>query len=65
MNILSKQCFKYGFTVVELLIVVVMIGILVTVGTFAYNGVTTRSRNTQVAVVIEKYSDALVVYHSK
>lgn len=65
MNILSKQSPKFGFTVVEILIVITVIGILATVSTVAYNGVTTRARNTQVAVVIEKYRDALVMYHAK
>ncbi len=54
-----------GFTIVELLIVIVVIGILASVATVSYNGVTTKSKNTQIATVIQKYLDALVLYHAK
>jgi len=54
-----------GFTFVEILIVIVVLGILATIVTVSYNGVTKKSRNTQTGVVIQKYVDALVVYYAK
>ena len=36
-----------GFTIVELLIVIVVIGILAAITIVAYNGIQTRAQNTQ------------------
>lgn len=38
---------KHGFTIVELLIVIVVIGILAAITIVAFNGVQTRAQNTQ------------------
>jgi prepilin-type N-terminal cleavage/methylation domain-containing protein len=42
-NYNSKQIFSQGFTIVELIIVVVVIGILTTISTLAYNGAQQRA----------------------
>lgn len=53
---------KYGFTIVELLIVIVVIGILAAISVTAFNGIKERAYNTQVAVSINAYLKALVIY---
>lgn len=51
-----------GFTIVELLIVIVIIGILAALVIVAYNGIQQRSRNTNTASVIQAYKKALLQY---
>jgi prepilin-type N-terminal cleavage/methylation domain-containing protein len=46
MSITSKSGAKQGFTIVELLIVIVVIGILAAITIVAYNGVTARANKT-------------------
>lgn len=53
-----------GFTIVELLIVIVVIGVLVAITVVTYNGLQQRSRNTQVIVGVEAYNKALRNYHA-
>ena len=53
---------RYGFTIVELLIVIVVIAILATVVAVAYNGAAAKSRNAQTGAAIKKYVEALVLY---
>ena len=38
---------RTGFTIVELLIVIVVIGILAAITIVAFNGIQTRAKNTQ------------------
>ncbi|MBC7512525.1 hypothetical protein H7142_02620 [Candidatus Saccharibacteria bacterium] len=56
---------KNGFTVVELLVIVVVIVLLATIGTASYRGLVTRANNADIAETVSKYIDALVIYHSK
>ncbi len=51
-----------GFTIVELLIVVVVIGILAAISIVWYNGVTERAEYTKIADTVIKYKDALALY---
>ena len=51
-----------GFTIVELLIVIVVIGVLAAITVIAYNGIQVRARNSQVASVIQSYRKALTQY---
>lgn len=46
---------REGFTIVELLIVIVVIAILATIGVVAYNGIQKRAVNAQVLVSVRNY----------
>jgi prepilin-type N-terminal cleavage/methylation domain-containing protein len=49
---------QYGFTIVELLIVIVVIGILAAISVVAYNGVQTRAKASVVADDLKKTEKA-------
>lgn len=51
-----------GFTIVELLIVIVVIGILVAITIVAYSGIQSRTRNTQTISATNAYVKALKMY---
>jgi type II secretion system protein G len=53
-----------GFTIVELLIVIVIIGILAAITIVAYNGIQTRAKNTQRQSDIVTIAKALEVYYA-
>lgn len=53
---------KSGFTIVELLIVIVVIAILAAITIVAYNGIQQRARNTQVISGVNTYVKALQSY---
>lgn len=53
-----------GFTIVELLIVIVIIGILATITIVAYNGIQARARNSQVMAGVNAYYKAILEYQS-
>lgn len=53
---------KAGFTIVELLIVIVIIGILAAIVIVAYRGIQERANNTQTISVAAHYVKALRVY---
>jgi len=52
-----------GFTIVELLIVIVVIAILAAISIVAYNGVQQRTRNAQVSAGANQYVNALQNYY--
>jgi len=52
-----------GFTIVELLIVIVVIGILAAITIVAYNGIQTRARNAQVIAGVNVYKKAIELYN--
>jgi len=51
-----------GFTIVELLIVIVVIAILAAISVVAYNGIQQRANNTQRIAVAKQWYDAIVEY---
>ena len=53
-----------GFTIVELLIVIVVIGILAVITMVVYSNVQQRARNAQVIAGVETYQKALRSYHA-
>ncbi|MEP6710309.1 MAG: prepilin-type N-terminal cleavage/methylation domain-containing protein, partial [Candidatus Saccharibacteria bacterium] len=53
-----------GFTIIEILVVIVVIGILAAIVTVAYNGVQTRAENTKTINAIGGYAKALQIYYS-
>jgi Tfp pilus assembly protein PilE len=54
----------YGFTVVELLVVIVTIVILATLSFVMYDGAVMKARNAQTADAVSKYLDVLEVYYT-
>lgn len=54
----------HGFTIVELLIVIVVIGILAAITIVAFNGVQQRAQATKMTSAVEKYAKALAIYRT-
>jgi len=61
---LTKKQIQNGFTIVELLIVIVIIGILAAIVTVAYNGIQNRAKNTQADVLTEELMTKSKTYRS-
>lgn len=55
---------RAGFTIVELLIVIVVIAILAAVTIAGYNGISLRAKNTQIATTVTAYVKALRMYET-
>lgn len=53
-----------GFTIVELLIVIVVIAILATLTIVAYNGIQTRSKNVKTTVAVAAWVKAFKLYQA-
>jgi prepilin-type N-terminal cleavage/methylation domain-containing protein len=53
-----------GFTIVELLIVIVVIGILAAIVIVAYNGVQAKAKNTTIENTVGAYKNLLITYKS-
>lgn len=58
----TKQ--KSGFTIVELLIVIVVIAILAAITVVAYTGIQQRATNTRFLAAIDTYEKALRMYYA-
>jgi prepilin-type N-terminal cleavage/methylation domain-containing protein len=56
---------KRGFTIVELLIVIVVIGILATIAIVAYNGIQTRAKNAKTVSAATAWTKALKLYNAQ
>lgn len=54
-----------GFTIVELLIVIVVIGILAAIVIVAYNGIQTQANNTKTMSAVESWAKAIKLYEVK
>lgn len=54
-----------GFTIVELLIVVVVIAILAAITIVSYNGITQRARYTDLLGDMQAMNKAILMYHSE
>jgi len=61
--IVSGQSNKRGFTIVELLIVIVVIGILAAITIVAYNGVQQRARDSRRKQDVEVIAKSLELYY--
>jgi general secretion pathway protein G len=61
MKVWAKQK-QTGFTIVELLIVIVVIGILAAITIVAFNGIQNRANNLKVVSIVESYVTALRTY---
>ena len=53
---------QHGFTIVELLIVIVVIAILAAISIVAYNGIQQRAHNTQLIAAAKSYKQAILIY---
>lgn len=60
----KKQRAKNGFTIVELLIVIVVIAILAAISIVAYNGIQQRARDSRRAQDMSTIKKALLLYDS-
>lgn len=60
----SRLQFKnnQGFTIVELLVVIVVIGVLAGITIVAYNGIRERANDTKRATALDQYVQALQIY---
>lgn len=58
----AKHTKQSAFTIVELLIVIVVIGILAAITIVAYSGITTRAENAVTISAVEAYNKALTEY---
>lgn len=56
---------RYGFTIVELLVVIVVIGILAGVTVLAYTGIQDRARNVQLIASADTAAKAIVLYSAQ
>lgn len=55
---------KHGFTIVELLIVIVVIAILASISVAVYNGIQTRAKNTKTTTATTAWVKALKLYNA-
>ncbi len=56
--------YREGFTIVELLIVIVVIGILAAITIVAYNGIQTRAENIRTTNAVGEYVKGILAYSS-
>jgi len=54
---------KSGFTIVELLIVIVVIAILASISIVAYNGIQTRANNSKTVLAVSSWVKAIRLYN--
>ena len=54
-----------GFTIVELLIVIVVIGILAAIVTVAYTGINAQANNTKTLAAVDSWAKAIQLYRAE
>lgn len=54
-----------GFTIVELLIVIVVIAILAVITIVSYSGITTSAMNVKIVAAAKAYAEAIDIYHAE
>lgn len=59
----SRKTIQTGFTIVELLIVIVIIGILAAITIVAYNGIQNRAKDTERTSEMKSLEKALALYY--
>lgn len=64
MNVILKKSHLRGFTIVELLIVVVVIAILAAITIVAYNGINTRARQSSMQSTVVQLSKEILNYRT-
>lgn len=64
MNLLNKKIFYGGFTFVELLVVITIIGVIFASGIVAYTSITTKSRDTRRRADLEAIRQSLEMCRS-
>lgn len=65
MNLVGKVERRAGFTIVELLIVIVIIGILAAITIVAYNGIQNRSYNTAAQSDLSNFAKKMGLYQAE
>lgn len=60
---LTKKIKSSGFTIVELLIVIIVIAILATLVITAYNGVQTKAKNARTVAATQAWAKAIELYY--
>lgn len=59
-----KKPLNNGFTIVELLIVIVVIAILTAITIVSYSGIRDQAYRARLAAAVNDYSKAMILYHS-
>ena len=57
-----SRMYRSGFTIVELLIVIVVIAILAAISVVAYNGIQSRAENSKTIAAVSAWAKALQMY---
>ena len=65
MNGKNTRLLSRGFTIVELLIVIVVIGVLATITLISYNGITARAKTTQALSNVKSVQNVVEMYNAQ